>query len=171
VDEARENQVENPQEVCAQDDAKPKRRTPTPDPRSRLPRSGRTLLQTRRRTRPPSRSSGGSGTAVKVGLALVSVVALEATGYAYATKGRLQNNVHTTDALTQPDEPAPPADDGATDILLVGSDARTDAQGNPLPLSVLKALRTEEGRGQHRPHHRAEDVQGRRQAVGHLNPA
>ena len=33
------------------------------------------------------------------------------------------------------------------DILLVGTDSRTDAQGNPLPLRVLKQLRTEATNG------------------------
>jgi LCP family protein required for cell wall assembly len=85
----------------------------------------------------------------RVALSLLSVVALAVTGYAYVTKDELQSTVHTTDALTQqPGEPAPPpADDGATDILLVGSDARTDAQGVPLPASVLKNLRTEDKAG------------------------
>jgi LCP family protein required for cell wall assembly len=85
--------------------------------------------------------------AVRTGLALVSVSALAVTGYAFVTKDRLQETVHTTEALTQPGEPAPPADDGGTDILLVGSDARTDAQGNPLPANLLKKLRTEEKPG------------------------
>jgi LCP family protein required for cell wall assembly len=80
-------------------------------------------------------------------VALVSIAALGVTGYAYVTKDRLQETVHTTEALTQPGEPAPPADDGGTDILLVGSDARTDAQGNPLPTRLLKQLRTEEKPG------------------------
>nr|WP_312874110.1 LCP family protein [Amycolatopsis jiangsuensis] len=85
----------------------------------------------------------------RVALGLVSILALGTTGYAYVTKDRLQNNVPTTDVLTPRagEPPAPPADDGATDILLVGSDARTDAQGNPLPASMLKSLRTEEKAG------------------------
>ncbi|MEV6903747.1 LCP family protein [Amycolatopsis sp. NPDC051372] len=85
----------------------------------------------------------------RIALGLVSVLALGATGYAYVTKDQLQSNVPTTDVLTPRagEPPAPPADDGATDILLVGSDARTDAQGNPLPLSMLKSLRTEEKAG------------------------
>jgi LCP family protein required for cell wall assembly len=80
-------------------------------------------------------------------VALVSIAAMGVTGYAYVTKDRLQETVHITEALTQPGEPAPPADDGGTDILLVGSDARTDAQGNPLPTRLLKQLRTEEKPG------------------------
>jgi LCP family protein required for cell wall assembly len=93
------------------------------------------------RPRRPGRIAG------RVALALVSVVALAASGYAYVTKDHLQSNVHTTDALTLPGEPSPPTDDGGTDILLVGSDARTDAQGNPLPARLLKALRTEDKAG------------------------
>jgi len=82
----------------------------------------------------------------KVALALLSVVALVATGYAYLTYHQTQGDLQTTDILSQPDDdvPPPPADDGAEDILLVGADARTDMQGNPLPLSVLKTLRTEQ---------------------------
>ncbi|KAA9158904.1 LytR family transcriptional regulator [Amycolatopsis acidicola] len=79
-------------------------------------------------------------------VALVSVVALIATGYAFFTYRQVQSDLGTSDILSQPgdDAKAPPADDGAEDILLVGVDARTDQQGNPLPLSVLKELRTEQ---------------------------
>ena len=38
---------------------------------------------------------------------------------------------------------SPPVDDGANVILLVGTDSRTDLQGNPLPTSVLTRLRTQ----------------------------
>lgn len=40
------------------------------------------------------------------------------------------------------------APDGATDILLVGSDSRTDAQGNPLPRDVLARLRAGQNEGE-----------------------
>ena len=85
----------------------------------------------------------------RIALGLASVLALGATGYAYVTKDRLQRTVPTSDVLSpRPGEPAAPsADDGADDILLVGSDARTDAQGNPLPLRILKQLRTESNDG------------------------
>jgi LCP family protein required for cell wall assembly len=85
----------------------------------------------------------------RIAAGLVSLLALGASGYAYVTKDQLQSTVPTTDALTpRAGEPAPPpADDGADDILLVGSDARTDAQGNQLPLRVLKELRTEANSG------------------------
>jgi LCP family protein required for cell wall assembly len=100
-----------------------------------------------RKSAPAARAGRVVRAAAKTVLALVSVAALATTGYAYVTKDKLQNNVHTTEALSQPGEVAPSADDGATDILLVGSDARTDAQGNPLPANLLKALRTEEKPG------------------------
>ncbi|QKV81323.1 LCP family protein [Amycolatopsis sp. Hca4] len=85
----------------------------------------------------------------RVAVGLVSLLALGASGYVYVTKDQLQSTVPTTDALTpRAGEPAPPpADDGAEDILLVGSDARTDAQGNALPPRVLRQLRTEANDG------------------------
>lgn len=78
-------------------------------------------------------------------LALVSAMALVAVGVTWFTLDRFKANTNTTSALAQVgSEPnQPPADDGATDILLVGDDSRTDAQGNPLPNSVLKQLRTQ----------------------------
>ncbi|WP_246843319.1 LCP family protein [Allokutzneria sp. NRRL B-24872] len=83
--------------------------------------------------------------AVRVLTALLSVAALAVSGVSWATLERLQDNVSTTDVVNQlGSQPgAPPARDGATDILLVGSDSRTDAQGNELPPSVLRKLRTE----------------------------
>ena len=81
----------------------------------------------------------------RVLVALLSAVVLVAAGYGWSTLRRVQESVNTTDVLTVlSDVPnAPPADDGATDILLVGSDSRTDAQGVPLPDHVLRKLRTE----------------------------
>lgn len=78
-------------------------------------------------------------------LALVSALALVAVGVAWFTVDRFKANTNTTSALAQVgSEPnQPPVDDGATDILLVGDDSRTDAQGNALPNSVLKQLRTQ----------------------------
>ncbi|WP_343034483.1 LCP family protein [Amycolatopsis anabasis] len=118
---------------------------PTPYPRSRPATPGAAPVG---EAGPRHRKASKTRTVGKAALALLSVAALVATGYAYATYDRLQDNMHTTDALDQGDDrQAPPADDGATDILLVGTDARTDMQGNPLPLTVLKALRTEEKAG------------------------
>lgn len=107
--------------------------------------------QTRgRRLRRTGRAAG------RTFVTLLSVIALGVTGYAYARLDQLHDAIETTDALddwhyeSSGDEeapPPPPKDDGATDILLVGADSRTDMQGNPLPLSVLKALRTESTNG------------------------
>ncbi len=98
---------------------------------------------------PASRTRRAGRWTGRIALGLVSVLALGGTGYAYVTKDRMQQDVPKSDVLsTRPGEPpAPPADDGAEDILLVGSDARTDAQGNPLPLRILKQLRTESNDG------------------------
>lgn len=94
------------------------------------------------RTRHPLRAAG------RVALSLLSVVALAATGYGFVTYHRVQSDVPSTDILNVPqDTTAPPQDDGAEDILLVGTDARVDMQGNPLPPSVLKQLRTEQTSG------------------------
>lgn len=73
--------------------------------------------------------------------ALLSTVALAVTGYAHVALDDLRGNIPTTHALD--DVPDTPADDGAIDILLVGNDTRTDATGKPLPLEMLKQLRTE----------------------------
>jgi LCP family protein required for cell wall assembly len=98
---------------------------------------------------PPSRMRRVGRVSRRVAVGLVSLLALGASGYVYVTKDQLQSTVPTTDALTpRAGEPAPPpADDGAEDILLVGSDARTDAQGNALPARVLRQLRTEANDG------------------------
>lgn len=80
--------------------------------------------------------------AVYLLLAVISVVAIAATGYAYLTLDEFREGVNTTPALDEVPN-APSRDDGAEDILLVGSDSRTDAKGNPLPPRVLKKLRTE----------------------------
>ncbi len=75
-------------------------------------------------------------------LVLASVAALAVTAAGWTALDHLQRNVNTSDVLGRfPGAPLP--DDRATDILLVGSDSRTDAQGDPLPPEVLKTLRTE----------------------------
>lgn len=81
--------------------------------------------------------------------ALLSVAVLTATGISWATVSRIEENVNTTDLITELGQApgAPEAKDGATDILLVGSDSRTDAEGNPLPAKLLKQLRTEANDG------------------------
>ncbi len=103
---------------------------------------------------PARRGRRAAKAVVRSAVALLSVVALGVTGYAYSTLDALQDHVTTTDALrvnddggAPDDEPPPPEDDGATDILLVGTDSRTDMEGNPLPAHVLRQLRTESNPG------------------------
>jgi anionic cell wall polymer biosynthesis LytR-Cps2A-Psr (LCP) family protein len=73
--------------------------------------------------------------AVQAAVAVASVLVLAVTGYGWAAYRQLGAKLVTSDVLA----PAT-ARDGATDILLVGLDSRTDADGNPLPQQVLDAL-------------------------------
>ncbi|MTD58397.1 LytR family transcriptional regulator [Amycolatopsis sp. RM579] len=58
------------------------------------------------------------------------------TGYAWAAMQGLVSGLTTADVINADQPP-----DGARDILLVGMDSRTDAQGNPLPQQLLDQLR------------------------------
>ena len=76
-------------------------------------------------------------------VALLSVLVFGATGYAWATLRNLNSDLSGSDVInkgiSQPD--------GATDVLLIGNDSRTDADGNPLPEEILKSLRTTDDEG------------------------
>lgn len=65
----------------------------------------------------------------------MSVVVLVATGFAWNQMTRLQNSVTKLDGLS-----LGKGKDGAVDILMVGTDSRTDAQGNPLSEKELAQL-------------------------------
>ncbi|WP_459159544.1 LCP family protein [Salinifilum ghardaiensis] len=67
-------------------------------------------------------------------LAVVSAVVLVVTGYGWVALRDLGAGMNTSEVT------ADAGADGATDILLVGKDSRTDAQGNPLPQEVLDKL-------------------------------
>lgn len=68
-------------------------------------------------------------------VALLSVAVLLCTGYAWKSVNGLNSNItHLADLGLGG------ADDGATDILLVGMDSRTDAKGNPLSPQELRWL-------------------------------
>ncbi len=73
---------------------------------------------------------------------MVSAVVLVLTGYGWSTFKNLQDGLSTADVIGFS------APDGATDILLVGNDSRTDAHGNPLPADVLAQLRAGENEGE-----------------------
>ncbi|MBP2471255.1 LCP family protein required for cell wall assembly [Crossiella equi] len=86
----------------------------------------------------------------KAGLALVSVAALTATAAGWYTYQRAAQDLATDNVITdeagQPVLPKPPGTD--TNILLVGVDSRTDAQGRPLSREVLDALQAGEAGGE-----------------------
>ncbi len=75
----------------------------------------------------------------KIALVLASVLVLTLTGYAWASFQGLVKGLTLTDVIGEGGGGEKPAD-GARDILLVGLDSRTDAQGNPLPRDMLKEL-------------------------------
>jgi LCP family protein required for cell wall assembly len=85
----------------------------------------------------------------RTSVALASIAVLAVTAYARNIHEQVQQAVNTTPVLAQvaTETNAPPKDDGATDILLVGDDRRTDLNGNPLPASILRQLRTEANDG------------------------
>lgn len=136
-----------------EDRPEPRLRPREPEPEN-TPRAEETEDEDGSEAVPVSRRGSarrGGRIAFRTVLALVSVVALVVTGYAYLRLHRVQDDVHTVDVLTPSDDPAlpppPPKDDGGEDILLVGVDARTDMQGNRLSASMLKTLRTEQTGG------------------------
>ncbi len=76
------------------------------------------------------------GRAVRLGLAVLSALVFALSGTAWAA---LSSSV-TTSSGALGDGPVGDAADGATDILLVGVDSRSDAQGRPLPPDVLREI-------------------------------
>ncbi|HEY0695569.1 MAG TPA: LCP family protein, partial [Kribbella sp.] len=71
----------------------------------------------------------------RVLVAVLSAAVLLVTGYGWSTYHRIDGALATSDVLGADRSP-----DGATDILLVGLDSRTDGHGNPLPQHVLDEL-------------------------------
>lgn len=80
---------------------------------------------------------------VKAILAILSILTVMVSGLGYFAVGRLGSDVASAGnlALGGGQGLKGQAQDGATDILLVGSDSRTDAQGNPLSDEELARLR------------------------------
>lgn len=78
---------------------------------------------------------------LKAALVLVSVLVLLVSGLGYVLVGRLGSEVASASNLSLNDrDGGSEVLDGATDILLVGTDSRTDAQGNPLSDEELARL-------------------------------
>jgi LCP family protein required for cell wall assembly len=84
----------------------------------------------RRRTDP------GKLTGIKTVLVVVSLLVLAVTGYYWSTLNSWSESMTRANVI----EAGPKAPDGATDILMVGMDSRTDAQGKPLSKEVLAQL-------------------------------
>lgn len=90
---------------------------------------------------PRSRTRRLAALALRTCVALLSLTVLAVAGYADLMLGSLRESVTTTPALDRvPDTPTDV--DGAIDILLIGTDSRTDAQGELLPSETLRELRT-----------------------------
>ncbi|HEU5471454.1 MAG TPA: LCP family protein [Actinophytocola sp.] len=93
----------------------------------------------RPRPRPrPARRPPRSYTGAKTAVAALSTLVLAGTGYYWSTLNQWEQGLTRQDVIdTRPTErPA----DGAIDILMVGMDSRTDAQGNPLSKDLLREL-------------------------------
>ena len=88
-----------------------------------------------RRSRRPSGRANTLRTARTV-LALVSALVLGLTWYGWSTVTQLTSGLTTADVI----DPAAKNTSGPQNILLVGLDNRTDAQGNPLPQNILNQL-------------------------------
>ncbi|SFT71384.1 transcriptional attenuator, LytR family [Actinopolyspora lacussalsi subsp. righensis] len=65
----------------------------------------------------------------------MSVTVLVVSGYAWLILDHLDGRRNTSDVTSKTDA------DGSMDILLVGKDSRTDANGDPLPDDLLRRLR------------------------------
>lgn len=83
----------------------------------------------------------------KLIVALVSVAVLMVTWYGWQFIGDPNAGLSTTQVFDNEEMHAVPLD-GAVDILLVGMDSRTDAQGNPLPREVLDMLHAGDADGE-----------------------
>lgn len=78
----------------------------------------------------------------RVAVGLVSLLVLGGTGYGWAQMNRLVDGLTTANVI-DPGATVSVADE--QNILLVGIDSRNDAQGNPLPQSILDQLHAGDG--------------------------
>jgi LCP family protein required for cell wall assembly len=97
------------------------------------------------------RGSGGPPrnrllTSGKLVLVVVSVLILAVTGYYWRQLEPWQDGLTTADVIDQ--APTEKPADGAIDILMVGMDSRTDAQGKPLSDAQLAQLSAGESDGE-----------------------
>ncbi|WP_243789992.1 LCP family protein [Saccharopolyspora gloriosae] len=94
----------------------------------------------RRRPEPKRRAGRIFGRTV---IALLSVAILGTSAYAWSTLNGWNGGITESDVIGG----GVSAPDGAVDILLVGNDSRTDAEGNPLSEELLRELRTTDESG------------------------
>lgn len=80
-----------------------------------------------------------SGRPWQIAVAIAACLVLVVTGAAWRSVDALQSSLASVRGLALGD-----GEDGAVDILLVGTDSRTDAHGNPLSQRELDALRAGE---------------------------
>jgi LCP family protein required for cell wall assembly len=85
---------------------------------------------------PAPRSARGLLHRLRIATVIAAVLVLTLTGTAWGLYRDVTAGITTTDVI------AGGGDGGPLDILLVGVDSRTDAQGNPLPQEVLQQLHT-----------------------------
>lgn len=115
----------------------------TQEPRDAQPRSSSTRHSRRIQESPTSKTTRQrrqyGPKPLKAALAAVSAAMLVGTGIGYATIGNLNEQLAQASGLDLGAQP-----DGATDILLVGVDSRTDAQGKPLSQQEIDMLRAGE---------------------------
>jgi LCP family protein required for cell wall assembly len=100
-----------------------------PDVRPRVP----PVLTTPRPVPPPARPQGQLAHRLRIAVAALSAIVFVATGTAWGLYRDITGGIATTTAVTG-------SNGGAQNILLVGVDSRTDAQGNPLPPELLREL-------------------------------
>ena len=84
--------------------------------------------------RPDAASRAAAGRRLRLGTAIASALVLVLTGGAWGLYRNVTAGITTTDVIRGG------SSGGAQNILLVGVDSREDAQGNPLPQSVLDQL-------------------------------
>ncbi|QUQ68455.1 LCP family protein [Kutzneria sp. CA-103260] len=92
----------------------------------------------RRPYRRPYRPSNGLRNA-KIAVALASTLTLVLTWFGWTQLQQINSGLTTADVIESGTSTESPAD-GSEDILLVGMDSRTDAQGNPLSPDLLAQL-------------------------------
>ena len=91
---------------------------------------------TRERSRGQSRTTRSGTSAGRVVAAMLAMFVLVGTGFAWHSVDALMTGLERLDGLGLGG-----GEDGAVDILLVGTDSRTDAHGNPLSEDELAKLR------------------------------